>query len=163
MPKLLHIAAVLSLLGLLSCGNSNGGGSEFPRYDVDGFWEGTLTPDNGDPADRFLMTFSFRGGEPANGSIQATVRFCDPAEPDPTKCTLVAFQATCPEQRPVLTGTVRADELRANVRGARADFIELTVEYSDRSTGTGRYEIVESDGACLGEVGDIDINRRVFD
>lgn len=160
MPKLLHIAAVLSLLGLLSCGNSNGGGSEFPTYDVSGFWEGTLTPDNGDPADRFIMTFVFRGGEPNNGSIQASVKFCEPT--NLTTCANLPFQSICPEGPPILSGTVRGDELDANVRGSRADFFVIDVEYSDADTGSGRYEYVESDGACLGEVGDIDINRRVF-
>ena len=164
MPKFFHIVAALSLLVLLSwnisCNNSDSGGSEAPAYDVSGFWEGTLTPDGGGAQDRFLITLTFEGKDADDGSIQADVRFCDPASMAP--CGILGFQSRCPEPSPFLSGTVYGNQLLGNVRGSRFDFFEVDIEYSDIDTGSGRYEYVESEGTCVGEVGDIAISRRVF-
>lgn len=157
-----HAARLLiALLGLgLSCNNSSGS-SESPTFDVSGSWEGTITNDDGDDPERFVLTVEFQGNEPDDGTVTAEMRFCRPESVPPRCLRIQNFQQICPEaQVTFLAGTVRGSNLDGRVDGSRADIIALDIDYSDANNGLGRYEYLGSDGDCLGEVGDIKITRR---
>lgn len=159
MHALLPTVALLSLFVLLGCNSDNSGSSSAPDFNLAGFWEGTLTPEDGSTPDRFRATFKSEGASPDDGSISADFQFCRTAFVG-TFC--FSRPLRCPEAAPVLAGSLEGSRLTGNLRGNRLDWAVLDIDFSDGDTGLGTYEYVESAGTCLGEVGVISITRRVF-